>query len=170
MRARLVALIAVMGALGNVLGALSIPIPVPVPYPRVELCFSSLATLFMAVSIGPLAGAVTGALGTIVSTIRLGNPFIPLGHTILGFVAGYASKKFRPFTSGIIGEIAETPWIWFSVIFWAYLVAGVPVSVLIPIITLINIKAFFDVAASLLVCEILLMRREVKDFLKRLKE
>ncbi|HID91100.1 TPA: hypothetical protein EYP44_03970 [Candidatus Bathyarchaeota archaeon] len=47
------------------------------------------------------------ALGTIVTTMKIGNPFIPLGHAILGLVAGIASKGFGPFVSGIIGEMAE---------------------------------------------------------------
>ena len=169
MNIKLVAFIAIMGALGNLLALVSIPIPSPLPYPKIELCFSSFATLFVAISIGPKEGAITGALGTLLTTIRIGNPFIPIGHVILGFISGKASKKVRAIIAGIIGEIAETPWIWFSVIFWAHVVAGVPLEVLVPIIPIINIKAFIDVIISSLLIEIILLNKNIKIFLHNLK-
>ncbi len=164
--ARLIAFISLMGALGNVLALFSIPIPSPLPYPRIELCFSSFATLFVAVVIGPIAGAITGALGTILTTIRIGNPFIPIGHLILGYVTGRLARKFRPIIACLLGEVAESPWIWFSVIFWAHIVAKVPLSILIPIIIVINIKAFIDVFISSLIVE-LILRGGIESLIKR---
>ena len=169
MKAKLVAFVVLMGALGNVLALFSIPVPSPLPYPRIELCFSSFATLLAAIGVGPAVGAIVGALGTILTTIRIGNPFIPVGHLILGYAAGLAARKFRPVVAGLLGEVAESPWIWFSVVFWAHLVAGVPLEILVPIIALINVKAFLDVFVSSLVVELLLSRREIRDLLASLR-
>ncbi len=160
--------IIIMGALGNVLGMLSISIPAPPPL-RLELHFSQLTPLLVGISIGPIDGAITGALSLIVATLKIKNPLIPLGNAILAGIAGLASRKFRPVLAAIVGEIAETPFIWFSMILWVYLVCGVPLEVLIPIIIVVNIKAFIEVLISSIVIEILLRSKEIRFLLSSIR-
>ena len=97
MNRKVIAFVAVMGALGNVLGLFSLPIPAPIPQGRIELHFSQLPSLFVAFTAGPIPSALTGLLSVILATIKIGNPFIPLGNAILAGVAGLLIKRLRPF-------------------------------------------------------------------------
>ncbi|RLE80281.1 MAG: hypothetical protein DRJ51_06125 [Thermoprotei archaeon] len=164
---KLIAFTAIMGALGNILGLFSIVIPSPLLH--LELHLSQLTPLLVGIAIGPKYGAITGALSLIVVTIKIKNPLIPLGNAILAGVAGLAARKFRPVIAGLIGEIAETPFIWFSVILWAGIIGGLPIDVLTPIITLICIKAFFEVLVSSVIVELLLKIPEIRRALDSLK-
>lgn len=155
---KLIAFIAIMGALGNVIGLFAIPIPMPAG--NVEFHLSQLTGLLTGIAIGPVSGAVAGALSVILVTASIGNVLIPGGNAILAGVAGLASKRFRPIIAGIIGEIAETPYLWFST-----LIYGLP----IPVILWINIKSFVEVLISSSIIEVLIRRKEIKNWLESLK-
>lgn len=155
--ARLVALIAILGALGNVLGSLSIRLP-SAPGTTVEFHLSALPSLLIAVSVGPLSGAVTGFLSLIVATMQIGNVFIPFGNALLAGIAGILAHKlkFSPPLSGALAMIPYTPYIWL-----ACMVYNVPQA----IIAFIVVKAFIEVMISGIVVELMLRRHEVKNFL-----
>lgn len=53
--------------------------------------------------------------------------------------------------------------------FWAHVVAGTPIPILVPIMALIYIKALFDVAVSSWIVEMLHRKQGIKSFLQRLK-
>ena len=158
---RLIALISIMSALGNVLGLLSIRLP-SAPGTTVEFHLSVLPSLLLTISIGPLAGAVTGALSLIVSTMKIGNIFIPFGNAILAGTAGLLAKKFRfpPAASGAAAILPYSPYIWL-----ACLAYGVPQ----PIIAFIIVKAFIEVLISSTLIELILLKPEVKRLLMMLK-
>ena len=160
--------IVIMGGIGNILGMVSLSLPVPSPM-RLELHFSQLTPLLVGISMGPLDGAIVGMISLIVATVKIGNPMIPLGNAILAYVAGLMAKRFRPLIAGMIGEIAETPFIWFSMIIWVHIVCGVPLEVLVPIILMVNIKAFIEVFISSLVIEVLLKSKEIRRLLNAIK-
>ncbi|MEM1587959.1 MAG: ECF transporter S component [Candidatus Bathyarchaeia archaeon] len=165
-----VAFIGVMAALGNLLGFIPLKIPSPSPAVSIELHFSQLPPLFIAFSLGPLSGALTGLLSLIaVTAFYIKNPLVPFGNMILAGVAGLAAKKFKPIIAGLIGEVVETPFLWFSILFWSGIILQVPFKILIPIITLINIKAFIEVFISSFIASLLLRRKEIKSFLKLVK-
>ena len=166
---RLIAFIAIMSALGNILGAIGVPIPAPVPEGRIMFHFSQLPALLVAVTVSPIAGAVTGLLSLVVATIQIGNPFVLFGNAVLAGVTGLAARRFRVFTSGMIGEIIETPYLWFSIIFWMNTILGVPVEALVPFIVSINIKAFIEVGISCLIIELLLSKPEIKKMFEIFK-
>ncbi|MFQ5712361.1 MAG: hypothetical protein ACE5GD_11385 [Candidatus Geothermarchaeales archaeon] len=152
-----ISLIAVMGALGNVIGLIEIPLA-----PGVLLHLSQFTGILIAINLGPLAGGITGALSVLFVTFSIGtfaSMFIPLGNFILSFAAGLASKRFRPLIAGLIGEVVETPYLWLTTI----------LILPIPLITLINVKAFIEVAISSLVVEALMARAEVKRFFEAIK-
>jgi len=161
---RLIAFIAVMSALGNILGAIGIPIPAPIPEGKIVFHLSQLPALLVAVTISPIAGAVTGVLSLLVATIEIGNPFVLFGNAILAGVTGLAAKRFRVLISGIIGEIIETPYLWFSIVFWMSTILGIPVEGLVPFIVSINIKAFIEVGTSCIIIEVLLKSEIKKAF------
>jgi len=154
---KVLALISVMSALGNVLGFFSIRLP-SAPGTVVEFHLSALPALLLAVTVGPLTGALTGALSLIIATVKIGNVFIPFGNALLAYVTGLFSKKFKfpPPVSGAIAMIPYTPYMWL-----ACSIYGVPE----PIIAFIVVKAFIEILISCTLVEFILLRREVKDFL-----
>jgi len=146
-----------MGILGNVLGFFTIKLPIPL----VEVAFtiSQLPALFSAIYIGSLEGGLVGLISMLYSTIFfIKNPLVPLGNFILAFSSGYfyrLRKRIPIFVACILGEVVETPFIWFSMILWSNIILGVPLSFLIPIIFMVNVKAFIEVALDSILLEIL---------------
>lgn len=159
--ARLVALIAVLSALGNVLGYLAIRLP-SAPGTTVEFHLSALPSLLVAVSVGPISGAITGFISVIMATMQIGNVFIPFGNALLAGMAGLIAHKlkFSPPVSGALAMVPYTPYMWF-----ACLAYNVPQAV----IAFIVVKAFIEVLISGTVIELILRRREVRNFLERFK-
>jgi len=154
---RQIALMAVMSALGNVLGLLSIRLP-SAPGTTVEFHLSVLPSLLLAISIGPVSGAITGALSLIVATMKIGNIFIPFGNALLAGIAGFLANRFK-FPSGASGAAAMIP---YSPYIWlACLIYNVPQ----PIIAFIVVKAFIEVLISCTLIEFILFRPGVKRLL-----
>lgn len=158
---KLIALIAVMSALGNVLGLLSITLP-SAPGTTVAFHLSVLPSLLLAVSVGPLSGAITGLLSLIMATMEIGNVFIPFGNALFAGIAGLLVKKFKfpPSASAAAAMIPYAPYMWF-----ACSVYNVPE----PIIAFIIVKAFIEVLISSTLIEFILLRPEVKSFLATFK-
>jgi hypothetical protein len=158
---KFIALIAVMSALGNVLGLLSIRLP-SAPGTTVEFHLSVLPALLLAVSLGLFSGALTGALSVVMATIKIGNVFIPFGNALLAGIAGILARKlkFSPSASGAVAMVLYAPYIWF-----ATAVYGVPPSIRAFII----VKAFIEVLISGTLVELILLKREVKSLLLTFK-
>lgn len=160
-KARLIAFIAIMSALGNVLGLFSIRLP-SAPGTTVEFHLSVLPALLLAMSIGPIPGAITGALSLVMATIKIGNIFIPFGNALFAGIAGLLATKlkFPPPVSGATAMIPYAPYMWF-----ASSIYGVPQ----PIIAFIIVKAFIEVLISCTLIEIIFLKREVKRLLEKFK-
>jgi len=154
---RLAALIATMSALGNALGLLSIRLP-STPGTTIEFHLSVFPSLLLAISIGPMAGAITGALSLLVATMKIGNVFIPFGNALLAWIAGFLTNKFKfpSAASGAVAIIPYSPYIWF-----ACSIYNVPS----PVIAFIIVKAFIEVLISCTLIEFVLFRPEVKRLL-----
>lgn len=167
MRARSIAFIALMGTLGNIFGFFPITIPTGGLPVSVVVSFSQLPALLTAVGVGPLEGGVTGFLSTLASTILyIKNPLVPVGNLILGYSAGYFAKKRRPVVSCVLGEFVETPFLWASMVLWSGFIMGIPLIALVPIIVMVNAKAFVEVFLDSLVIELLLGREDLKKSLE----
>jgi len=158
---RLVALVAVLSALGNVLGYIGIRLP-SAPGTTVEFHLSALPSLLLAVSVGSISGAVTGFLSLMTTTVRIGNVFIPFGNALFAGIAGLVAQKFKfsPPVSGALAMLPYTSYIWFACI-----VYNVPQAV----IAFIVVKAFMEVLISGTIIELILHRPEVKNFLAGFK-
>jgi riboflavin transporter FmnP len=111
---RSVEIVATMGALGNVLALLSMYIA-PI-HPQVAVDLSHIGTFVAAMYCGPGWGLVTGALVALVPFYKfgvtgwygplLGSAIIP-GKALTGLTFGFLVKRFRPFTSVILGFVPE---------------------------------------------------------------
>lgn len=159
--ARLVALIVILSAIGNILGLLAIRLP-SAPGTIVEFHLSALPSLLIAMSIGPLSGAITGLLSLMTATIRIGNVFIPFGNALLAWIAGLFAQrlKFSPPASGALAMIPYTPYIWL-----ACSVYGIPPTIIAFIVT----KAWIEVMISGIIVEIILRRYEIRNFFESFK-
>jgi len=158
---KLIALVVVMSALGNVLGFLGIRLP-SAPGTTVEFHLSVLPALLLAVSIGPISGATTGALSLIMATIKIGNVLIPFGNALFAGITGLLANKlkFPPPVSGAIAMIPYAPYIWFACSIY---------SVPEPIIAFIIVKAFIEVLISTTLIEFIFLKPEVKSLLATFK-
>lgn len=153
LKPRSLAIIILLGALGNVLGLLSIPL-----VPPLTISFTDLPLWIVAPTLGPIAGAITGALATIAATMRIGNVLIPVGGAIAGFVGGIIGMRVskRPFVCMLVGVAARTPWAFFAV-----RVYGVPMQ--ITQIILVNMWAENIVVG--IIAELVLLRPEIRNLI-----
>jgi len=167
MRARPIAFIALMGALGNVFGFFPIPIPTGGLPVSIVVNFSQLPALLTAVGVGPVEGGLVGFLSMLATTVLyIKNPLVPFGNFILGYAVGYFSKRLRPLVSCLLGEAVESPFLWVSMVVWSGMIMGIPLEALIPIIATVNIKAFVEVFLDSLVVELLVSREDMRKSLK----
>jgi len=113
-KARCVAFVASMGALGNVLALLSLFIA-PI-HPQVALDLSHIGTFIAAMYCGSGWGFVTGAIVALAPFYKFGiagwyGPLLGLaiipGKAITGLSFGLLVKRFRPFPSVILGFVPE---------------------------------------------------------------
>jgi len=158
---RLVALVTVLSAFGNILGYFSIRLP-SAPGTTVEFHLSALPSLLLAVSVGPFSGAITGFLSVLVATMKIGNVFIPFGNALLAGIAGFLAQrlKFSPPVSGALAMIPYAPYMGF-----ACMVYNVPQAIITFIIT----KAFIEILISGTIAELILRRQDIRNFLESFK-
>ncbi len=130
---RSLALVASMGALGNILGVIPIALgQIPTPgVSQVALDFSSVVVVVVAIFLGWKLGALTGLIagigpmvmfGYVLGSTGLITVLLPVGKAMTGlFVGGIAqtlgnARKLRApfvFTAVLLGFIPEAILIWF---------------------------------------------------------
>lgn len=175
-------LIAIMAALSNVLSFFGIVVPGPVP---IVFQVVQFPYFLLAVGLGPLEGAITGAIGSLVMAYTIWSygapgPFIPIGNAILAGVTGIVAKKLRvmerkpsfwPVLCAIIGEIVEAPYIILVVVFWTVFVSGAPFQFSLIFIALQIVgKAFIEVIISAIIVSLALNVEYVKEMLINIKK
>jgi len=110
-----IAFIATMGAMGNVLSALSAYIGNI--HPQIALDLSHIATFIAALYLGPLPGFLTGCIASLFPFYRFGltgllGPILGLliifEKGLSGLFGGMLAKKVRPFFAVILGYIPES--------------------------------------------------------------
>lgn len=158
--AKLTSFIAIMGALGNLLSALSIMIA-PISE-QVAFDFSHVATFIAALYGGPAVGALTGFIGGFAPAVLFGYVrgqlgifgfTIPLGKAITGLTVGLLSRVFKPFERsyssvsvilaillGYIPEAFYTVYVFKSLIPFFVPAMAFLAAALVPIL----IKAWFE--------------------------
>jgi LytS/YehU family sensor histidine kinase len=159
LNSKAIALMASMGALGNVLAAITI---VPTIVQQVALDFSALPVLIMGVFGGPIFGGLTGVIAGVLPSIFFG--FIGGGLGFLGFsncvgkaihgvVVGLLARTLRPVERRktlllipivLLGFVPEA--IWIALVFKVFVPLFIPsqafLSVILPTILA---KATFEV-------------------------
>lgn len=153
---RILALVAVMAALANVLSAPPFAIPIG---PRSALHFTQFPILMAAMLAGPLAGLMTGAIGGLLSSFVVvpGIPFVTGGLAILGCAAGFFARKLRPLYAGILAWVVQAPYLVLTDYVWFTIFApGMSQSALLVFIGTVAVLFTFEVLASLVLAEIII--------------
>ena len=182
MNTKKLAFIIMMGALGNVLFAISYfagPIA-----PGIALDFSLIAVLIAGFFAGPMAGLSTGVIAGILPGIMfgpvgtggwLGLIGLPLGKALTGITAGLIAKSLnlqQKQRSSILGVpltlIAYIPEAIFTYAYFAFLLPFfIPTQILgNAIIATIMIKAVGEVAIMGFIIAALLGNKGFNDFIK----
>jgi hypothetical protein len=119
-RARVVAFVAVMAALANVLSLQPFAIPFQIGGFMSAFHFFQLAVFLCGILAGPSAGLVCGVVGSLyMSVVRI--PFVVGGIALLGLSVGFFAKKFRPVFAGLLAWLVQAPYVlvtdyvWFTV-------------------------------------------------------
>lgn len=190
--AKSLAFIGVMGALGNVLSALTIfltPLVPPIPLGPISISLaldlSHVTTLIGAFYGGPVIGGLTGLVGGLVAAnefgFKQGNLItgfgLPIGKAITGISAGLLMKlvgvlrkersRLLIIPTVFVSYVPEA--IYTAFLFLAILprTLGVPAIIFTPILTTILIKAFIEMIVMGLILSGLLSNRSFSVFVKK---
>ena len=114
LRSKDVAIIALMGALGNVLATITTYLGTI--HPQIAFDLSHLATFIVAIFRGPTMGAIVGAIVSLEPFYRfgitgwlgpiVGLSFIP-GKAMTGYFSGILAKRMRPILAVLLGYVPE---------------------------------------------------------------
>ncbi len=169
-----IALIVIMGALGNVL-ALTASYLGNI-HPQVALDLSHIATFIIALNLGPLAGFTTGCIAGLFTYYRFGvigayGPFlglliIPL-KGITGIFSGLLARRTRPLFAVTLGYIPESvgTFLYMRYVAALFLPAEV-MQFIIPIITTVLIKAWVEIFVLGALMEIIQRNQALQHFIK----
>ncbi len=175
-----IAMVGVMAALSNVLSFIYVPLA-----PGVNLYFLVQVPYFIAaMTLGPLAGALAGLLGTLTMAYTvyiskgIGGVFIPVGNAILAGVTGFIAEKvkifdrlergefFWPVACAAVGEFAEAPYIFVTLLVTFVFMVGMELGVAMNIIFIIMGKAMIEVLLSSFIVAVLLGNPSVRTMLQ----
>ena len=167
-RTFLIALLAMLAALSNVLTLLSIPVAMLGVTTRIH--FTQIPILMAALGIGPLSGGLVGIIGAVsmVFSVTPPNPFIILYNGMLGLLAGLFNIIFRKriknllvtHLASVIGAyIVQVPFIWIL----NTQVIGIPGVVAAVILVFL----LFEDLASTVVSHVILYRVSLTDMSRK---
>ena len=160
---KLIAFIAVMCAVANVLGFFSIPLGIT------EIHLMQLPIIITGLALGPRTGGLVGFIGAAVMAFRLRppNPYILLGNAILGFFTGLfylRLKKMRgrpiiPQVISVLGAYAvQSPYVYVTDVYLMTMPE--------PLVQAILLKLLFEDVISVLLSHFILFRVNIAEILR----
>jgi uncharacterized membrane protein len=122
-KAKIIALIAIMAALANVMSLPPLAIPIQIGGYTSAIHFFQLAIFICGILAGPYAGLLSGAVGSLyMSATRI--PFVIGGIAILGLSVGLFAKKVRPVFAGLLAWLVQAPYVLVTDYVWFTLFVG----------------------------------------------
>jgi thiamine transporter ThiT len=159
-KTKIVAFVAVMAALANVMSLPPIAVPIQIGPYKSALHFFQLAVFLCGIIAGSYAGLACGVVGSLyMSVTRI--PFVVGGIAILGFTVGVFAKRFRPVFAGLLAWLVQAPYVLVTDYVWFTFFAGNSSAVSWAIITPVMI----NLALQAVICSVL--ADVVIHFLKR---
>jgi uncharacterized membrane protein len=143
-KAKTIAFVALMAALANVMSIPPLAIPLPLGTFTSSIHFFQLAIFLSGILAGPMAGLLSGAVGSLYMGITR-IPFVIGGIAILGACTGLFAKKFRPVTACLLAWVVQAPYIFVTDYVWfTYFLGNPPAvafSILTPIMVTLGLEA-----------------------------
>lgn len=160
---KLIAFIAVMCAIANVLGFFTIPIGIT------EIHLMQFPIILTGLALGSRTGGLVGFIGAAVMAFRLRppNPYILPGNAILGFFTGLfysRTKKMggRPIIPQVISVlgayIVQAPYVYVTDVYLMSMPPPVVLAIILP-------KLLLEDIISVLLCHFVLYRVDVTEIL-----
>jgi len=161
---KLIAFIAVMCAVANVLGFLTIPLGIT------EIHLMQLPIILTGLALGPVAGGLVGFIGAAVMAFRLSppNPYLLPGNAILGFFTGLfylRLKKIRgrpiiPQIISVLGAyIIQFPYVYVTDVHLMSMPSTMVLTVILP-------KLLAEDIISVLLAHFILFRVDIAKILQ----
>ncbi len=163
MNSKLIAFVATMCAVANVLGLFAIPVG------TTKIHFMQLPIILSGLALGPWVGGLVGFTGAAAMAFNLvpTNPYILLGNAILGFFTGlfylYLGKmKVRPIipqvTSVLGAYIVQAPYVYVTDVY----LMRMPQSLVLTIL----LKLLLEDIISVMLSHIILFRVNIAEILQ----
>lgn len=161
---KLIAFIAVMSAVANVLGFFTIPLGIT------EIHLMQLPIILTALALGPGAGGLVGFIGATVMAFRLSppNPYILPGNAIFGFFTGLfylrlKKMKVRPVIPQVISVlgayIVQFPYTYVTDVYLWLKPSQIVLTLILP-------KLLIENVISVLLAHLILFRVKVAEILR----
>ena len=155
MKPKVLAFVAIMAALANVMSVPPLAIPLQLGEFTSSLHFFQLAILLCGILAGPWAGLSCGAVGaTYMAVTKI--PFIVGGIAILGGAVGLLTKNVRPVFACLLAWIAQAPYVLITDYVWFTLFVGRSSTIALTIITPIMINLTLQAIICAILAEIII--------------
>lgn len=168
-----IAFVGIMSALGTALALVSF-IQIG---PNINIDLSHIGTFIVAIALGPFYGMITGTLIGIYPMTVFGNPLVPVGKALTGFVVGLLAMKLH-----LVGEEKEkrripkivpavfVGWIPEAVFILVTMgILGIPMLFPMPVVEGILVKGSGEIIALGIVCEFLFASKALRGNLASLR-
>lgn len=161
---KLIAFIAVMCAVANVLGFFTIPIGIT------EIHLMQLPIILTGMALGPCSGGLVGFIGAAVMAFRLHppNPYILLGNAILGFMTGAFYSRLRktrvrqiiPQVISVLGAyFVQFPYVYVTDVYLMFIPSHIVLMLILP-------KLLIEDVISVLLSHFILFRVDIAKILR----
>ncbi|KYK35263.1 MAG: hypothetical protein AYK19_10950 [Theionarchaea archaeon DG-70-1] len=168
-----IAFVGIMSALGTALALVSF-IPIG---PNINIDLSHIGTFIVAIALGPFYGMITGTLIGIYPMTVFGNPLVPVGKALTGFVVGLLATRLR-----LVGGEKEkrripkivpavfVGWVPEAVFILVTLgILGIPMLFPMPVVEGILVKGSGEIIFLGIVCEFLFASKALRGKLASLR-
>jgi len=155
-RTKVLAFAAVMAALANILSLDFFTILFVIGPFASKIHLTQLAIFISGTFAGSSSGLLTGAIGGIYMSYSVSIPFIVGGLALLGFTAGFFSKrlKLRPLFSSLLAWCVQAPYVLITDYVWFVYSRLMPPKVALPVITTILINLTLEAIVTSILAEI----------------
>ncbi len=161
---KLVAFIAVMCAVANILGFFTIPLGLA------AIHLMQLPIILTGLALGPRAGGLVGVLGAATMAFRLSppNPYILLGNGILGVFTGLFYLRLKkmggrpiiPQVVSVVGAyVVQSPYVYVTDVYFMPIHSTVVLTAILP-------KLLLEDIVSVLLAHFILFRVNIAEILQ----
>jgi thiamine transporter ThiT len=149
-RTRTITLVAVLGALSNILSLQFLTIPLLIGPLNSSVHFTQLPIFLSGILAGPWAGFVTGLIGGLYMSYSAGIPFIIGGLGLLGLMAGVFSHKLRlhPVLASGLAWCVQAPYVFITDYIWFVSTRTMPPEVAMTVVSSILLKLTVEAIIS----------------------